>query len=155
MGLLHSCIESLGPSDASMHHYKVFVNWAPRNKLPLIFNRNLNIWIEENSFEIVVCKMSAISSRPQWAKPSLLCPWTWWTYEFPLLTKDALVLNNGNHQIDIRIIWCLKSCSIVRPLWDKVWTLLSVITTLYTNTDDLFQGPHLLTWFDFNPSMNK
>ena len=41
------------------------VNWALGNKLQWNFNRNSNIFIEENTFENVVCKMLLISSRPQ------------------------------------------------------------------------------------------
>ena len=41
------------------------VNWTLRNKLQWNFNRNLNIFIEENAFENVAWKMAAILSRPQ------------------------------------------------------------------------------------------
>ena len=36
-----------------------------RNTLQLDFNQNSNIFIQENAFESVVCKMAAILSRPQ------------------------------------------------------------------------------------------
>ena len=36
------------------------------NKLQWNFNRNSNIFIQENAFESVVCEMAAILSRPQW-----------------------------------------------------------------------------------------
>ena len=45
-----------------------FVNWTLRNKLQWNFNRYSNIFIEEITFENVVCKMSAIFSRPQCVK---------------------------------------------------------------------------------------
>ena len=41
------------------------VNWPLRNKFQWNFNRNSYIFIHENAFEKVVCKMAAILSRPQ------------------------------------------------------------------------------------------
>ena len=41
------------------------VNCTHGNKLQWNFNRNSNIFIEENTFENVVCEMLFISSRPQ------------------------------------------------------------------------------------------
>ena len=39
------------------------VNWTLRNKFRWNFNRNSNIFIDENTFENVVCEMLSISSR--------------------------------------------------------------------------------------------
>ena len=84
-------INSLRPSDAyirqwSNHHWlrQWLVAWsAPshyqnqcwnivnktlRNKLQWNFNRNSNIFIQENVFESVVCGKAAILSRPQCVK---------------------------------------------------------------------------------------
>ena len=44
------------------------VNWTLGNKLQWNYNRNSNIFIEENAFENVVCEMMFISSRPQCVK---------------------------------------------------------------------------------------
>ena len=44
------------------------VNWTLRKKLQWNFNRNSNIFIEENMFENVVCEMSTIFSRPRCVK---------------------------------------------------------------------------------------
>ena len=44
------------------------VNWTLGNKLQRNFNRNSNIFIEENTFENVLCEMLFISSRPQCVK---------------------------------------------------------------------------------------
>ena len=44
------------------------VNWTLRNKLQWNFNRNLNILIQGNASQNVVCKMAAILSRPQCVK---------------------------------------------------------------------------------------
>ena len=41
------------------------VNWTLRNKLQWNFNRNSDIFFEENALESVVCEMAAILSRPQ------------------------------------------------------------------------------------------
>ena len=38
---------------------------APRNKLQLNFDKNSNIFVQENAFESVVCEVAAILSRPQ------------------------------------------------------------------------------------------
>ena len=38
----------------------IIVNWTIGNKLQWTFNRNLNIFIQENAFENVVCKMASI-----------------------------------------------------------------------------------------------
>ena len=44
------------------------VNWTLRNKLHWNFNRNSNIFIQENALEDVVCEMASILSRPQCVK---------------------------------------------------------------------------------------
>ena len=41
------------------------VNWTLRNKLEWNFNQNSNTFIEENTFENVVCEMLSILSQPQ------------------------------------------------------------------------------------------
>ena len=45
------------------------VNWTPRNKLCWNFNWNSYIFIQENPFENVVWKMTAILSRSQCVNP--------------------------------------------------------------------------------------
>ena len=44
------------------------VNWTLRNKLQRIFHWNWYIFIQENAFEIAICKMVAILSQPQYVK---------------------------------------------------------------------------------------
>ena len=58
--VMHICVGKLS----------IIVNWTLRNKLPWNFNRNSNIFIQENAFESVVCEMAAILSRPQCVKVS-------------------------------------------------------------------------------------
>ena len=41
------------------------VNWTLRNKLQWNFNRNSNMFIQENAHENVVCEMASILCRPQ------------------------------------------------------------------------------------------
>ena len=49
------------------------VNWTLRNKLQWNFNRNYNIFIQENTFESVICKTAAILSRPQYIETGWYC----------------------------------------------------------------------------------
>ena len=64
------------------------VNWTLRNNLQWNLNRISFIFIQENVFENVVCKMAIISSRPQCvnkANTSLnpqVCSFTRHTYNF-------------------------------------------------------------------------
>ena len=44
------------------------VNWTPRDKFQWKVNRNPNIFIDENTFENVVCEMLSILSGPQRVK---------------------------------------------------------------------------------------
>ena len=41
------------------------INWTHGNKFQWIFNQNTTIFIQQNAFENVVCKVSSILSRPQ------------------------------------------------------------------------------------------
>ena len=48
------------------------VKWTLRNKLQWNFNRNSNIFIQENPLQNVICEMASILSRPQcvkWRRP--------------------------------------------------------------------------------------
>ena len=45
------------------------VDWTLRNKLQWNLCRNSNIFIQENTFESVVCEVASILSRPQCVKP--------------------------------------------------------------------------------------
>ena len=52
-----------------IHFYSRKCIWKCRN-----FNRNSYIFIQENAFENVVCKMELILSRPQWVKHHTVYP---------------------------------------------------------------------------------
>ena len=73
------------------------VNWTFRNKLQWNLNRNSNIFIQENVFENVVWKITAILSWPQCVKGSLyLC------YGLKL---NGINLNIFNDTIDSEWKW--------------------------------------------------
>ena len=54
--------------DVIMNDSWYIVNWTLRNKLQWFFNRNSNIFIQENAFRNIVWKTAAILSRPQYVK---------------------------------------------------------------------------------------
>ena len=82
----HACVIELGHHcfrqwlvafSAPSHYlnqYWLIVNWTTRNKIRWNFNRNSKSFFEEHAFEYVVCKMSAIFSRPQWVEIMILPP---------------------------------------------------------------------------------
>ena len=91
---------------APSHYLKqcwIIVNWTLRNKLQGNFNRNSNIFIQENALEHVVCEMEAILSRPQCVKAYVsLCDVTitlWWRHN----RRDAV----SNHQPHDCFLNCL------------------------------------------------
>ena len=100
----HVLINSLRPSDAYMRqcHYQNqcwnIVNKTLRNKLQWNFNRNSNIFIQENAFESVVCEEAAILSRPQcvnyahWLLAvSKLSPLPPFPHDSPAMTTPSVV----------------------------------------------------------------
>ena len=60
----HICVGKIAPSHY-LRHWRNIVNWTLENKPQWDFNRNSNIFIQENAFESVVCEIAAILSRPQ------------------------------------------------------------------------------------------
>ena len=64
----HICVGKLTAWTAPSHYLNQcwnIVNWTLGSKLQWDFNRNSNIFIEENTFENAVCEMWFISSGPQ------------------------------------------------------------------------------------------
>ena len=61
-----SKVNSLRPSEAYMRQWSN--HWTLGNKLQWNFNRNSNIFIQENALQNVVCEMASILSRPQCVK---------------------------------------------------------------------------------------
>ena len=64
-------LDGAQPLSEPMLEYCYIVNWTLWNKFQWNFNRNSNIFIQENAFENIVCEMSAILSRPQCVKALL------------------------------------------------------------------------------------
>ena len=82
------------------------VNWTPRNKLQWTFNRNSNIVIQENTFESVICELTAMLPQPHCVNVPLvirqhmvvvaislqiiLTKWNmeWWSTNWNHLTTD-------------------------------------------------------------------
>ena len=68
----HICVGNLNIIGSAPSHYLNHcwnnVNWTRRNKLLWYFNRNSNIFTQENAFESTVCQMAAILYRPQCVK---------------------------------------------------------------------------------------
>ena len=104
------------------------VNWKLRTKVQWNFNRNSNIFIQENGFESVVCEMAAILSQPQCVKDD-------WPFPF----SELILPRNINHSSWTNAIWyylsihyfiihsmsCIKHVCLCMPL---------EITTEATNT---------------------
>ena len=100
------------------------VNWTLRNKLQWNFDRNHNIFIQENAFESAVCETASILPRPQCVKEEKLMPCHVCSFiggnECMLLT-DIGFPNRGNyefHEVDDRFFHPVdcreRDCD---PLW--------------------------------------
>ena len=85
------------------------VNWTQRNKFHLNFNRSSNLFIQENAFQHVVCKMAAILSRPQCFKKTFDLLFLWQTLIYAAWSMSWLYWCPGNagsqginsHDIDL------------------------------------------------------
>ena len=76
------------------HHFADdphIVNWTLRNKRQWNCNQNLNIFIQENALEYVVCEMASILSQPQCVNIRLRHSWdlptVWYTGVYLLWKK--------------------------------------------------------------------
>ena len=63
--IMACCLFDAKPLSGPMPKY---CQLGPGNKLQWRFSRNLNISIDKDAFENVVCYIAAILSRPQWVK---------------------------------------------------------------------------------------
>ena len=71
----HSFRQWLVALSAPSHYLNqcwTIVNWTLRNKLQQHFNRNSNIFIQENAFESIVCNMAFTLPGPQYVKTNIL-----------------------------------------------------------------------------------
>ena len=64
----HICVGKLTTIGYYLNQWWNIVNWTLGNKFQWNVTRNLNIFMEENTFENVVCEMLSISSRLQCVK---------------------------------------------------------------------------------------
>ena len=84
-----------------------YFHFTLRNILQWNFNRNSDIFIQENAFESVVCEMAAILSRPQCVN-SLWCSYTTWHH----LSGSSWVEKMTNHypnQWWLLVKWVLRN----------------------------------------------
>ena len=63
--VMHICVTNLDHNLCC-----IIVDWTLRNNLQSNYIQNSNIFIQENSVEIVICEIAAILSRPQCVKPN-------------------------------------------------------------------------------------
>ena len=75
------------------------VNSTLRNKLQWTFNRNSNIFIQENVLENVVCEMASILSRPQCVK--MRGPISWQCMYW-FLPQNSILHERNTKQIKYR-----------------------------------------------------
>ena len=112
----------------------IIINWTLRNKLQWNFNRNSYIFIQENVFENVVCKMPSISSRPQCVKRKPHCIlWSWshivpchWGI-FNLIGICNLIVilfhqhpNCTIHTYYLKLLCTFDNCSFLKLNWTNV-----------------------------------
>ena len=91
--LSYDSVSSAKPRTATSHYLNQcwnIVNWILRNKLQWYFNRNSDIFIQENALENVVCEMASILSRPQCVKSPI-----WQSYSRLNSFFDSVYWHNG------------------------------------------------------------
>ena len=74
------CLDGTKPLSESMLEYCQLHPWEQTS---VKFNRNWNIFIQENALENIVCEMASILSRPQCVKASR----HWWYGPTPVYTN--------------------------------------------------------------------
>ena len=100
------------------------VNWILRNKLQWNFNRNSNIFIQENALENVVCEMASILSRPQCVNPSheskvlwLLC----WDSKLWFSPNQTIIflfrIRNPLQYVSRETVWYVNSLWSREAIW--------------------------------------
>ena len=141
----HICVNKLttiGPDNGHyLNHCCNIVNWTLGNKLQWNFNRNSNIFIQENAIENGVCEMASIClglnvliCASEWDVPGVLaeqqCVWcfhlhhtnTW--QRFPITAVSALLAHlYGEYAIGVvhmnrrimlrRLYLCCRSFSLI------------------------------------------
>ena len=81
----------------------VIVNWTLKNKRQWNFNQNRKLFIQENTYENIVCEMAAILSRGRWVKSKLTLVQTS-DNDWMLSWQQAIVrTNNGLGNLHIYV----------------------------------------------------
>ena len=71
-------LDKIGPGNGMMPTKCQTITWINYDSLTNVsLEQYTNIFIEENQFENVVCKMAAISSSPQCVKMPVAFTWGW------------------------------------------------------------------------------
>ena len=96
--------------DITLTNAGIFYNWTLRNKIQWNFNRNSNIFIEENAFENIFCEMTAILSRPQCVNTGE-CHYNMVQYGIILHTSSKWLKQNFNPLWPSEAIWWHKFVS--------------------------------------------
>ena len=91
----------------------VIVNWALRNKCQWNFNKNMIMFIQENEFENIVCKMAAILSRPKGVKRNC----------FLNINPVTLKISSLCYAINIKTMLC--NCWSIWLQWAS-WHIISL-----------------------------
>ena len=92
-------------------HWSI-VNWTLRNKIQRNFNRNSNIFIQQNAHETVICDMVSILSQPQWVNAHSV-----WSSN-SLDAQSATVFSTpGQKAVLIQRSFCKAKCHIWRFTW--------------------------------------
>ena len=140
----HICVSELtiigSDNGLSPGRRQAIVNWTLRDKLQWNFNRNSNIFIQENALENVVCEMASILSRPQCVKHKTenvtlnshfpgsheLMSFIWY-YLIQIYFSQSEAANNQYSYFGINslrpsdAIWHNKSWSTLAQVWLIAW----------------------------------
>ena len=131
----HICVRNITVAWTAPSHYlnqcRNIVNWTLGNKRQWNLDRNSYIFIQENAFENVDCEMMSISSRPQCVNARTCIILT------PQTGPRTISYIAQNTHMGFTIV-----CSFCRY-------------STPTQRKTTYQWPLLLTWFNFNHSMDK
>ena len=107
------------------------VDWILKNKLQWNLNWNSNIFIEENTFENVICEMLSISSRPECV--NTLRSWTKWPPFWRLVFKFIFLF---------QIVFRIKSHSnVLKYLISNTTVLAQIMIRQQTGNKPLSHLP--------------
>ena len=130
-----------------------------RNKLQWNLNRNSNIFIEENTFEIGVWKMAAILSRPQcvnWPGWEFTLGWVYWNLP---MVNDAVVLgcrarsrlapSQWETWLQCNAVSHWLGANLKSALGCDLWWTTDGECPNYFQHDDVIKWKHFLSYWPF------